>query len=382
MKKLNFVTVIQTRAMLFLTVLALTGGCTFSETKPQASGKAGTITLMTWNLNNLFDGVEDGTEYDEYRKSAGWSEEKYRGRLNTIKDAISRIEPKPDLIVFQEVENLTILDDIAGSLSGFAWSHFANNPEAALGIGIISRLPLTEARVHSITIQTDTTPRPVLEVRVQTVKGESAEQTEPEQTDIVVFACHWKSKLGEASVTENNRKSSARVILRRIRELWETEPELGVIITGDLNENYDEFYRQNGDVISALLPDDPYCAQITGCSTADGEADAEMQKDFLVLSRNKPPVPVNFPQGTVVLFSPWMKELENGSYFYKHAWETIDHFLVSRQFFNMSALEYERTVIVNIQPFTNYSGIPVSYNPKTGLGLSDHLPLLLVLKLL
>lgn len=373
MKKLNFVTVNQMFLMLLLAALVLAEGCTISETKPQAPGNTGTLTLMTWNLNNLFDGVEDGTEYDEYRKSAGWSQEKYRGRLNNITDAISRIEPRPDLIVFQEVENLKILDDIAGSMSGFAWRRFADNPEAALGIGIISRLPLTETRVHSITVKTDTTPRPVLEVRVQ---------TDTEQTGIVVFACHWKSKLGEASVTENNRKSSARVILRRIRELWESEPELGVIIMGDLNENHDEFYRQNGDVISALLPDDPYCARITGCSVADGLTDAETQKDFLVLSRNKPPVPVNFPQETVVLFSPWMLELENGSYFYKYAWETIDHILVSRQFFNMSALEYERTIIVDIQPFTNYAGIPVSYNPKTGLGLSDHLPLMLVLKLL
>ncbi|MDR1868393.1 MAG: endonuclease/exonuclease/phosphatase family protein, partial [Treponema sp.] len=175
------------------------------------------------------------------------------------------------------------------------------------------------------------------------------------------------------------RRASARVILRRIRELWENEPELGVIVAGDLNENHDEFFRQNAEIISALLPDDPFSAQLTGCVGADGE-DPSRQKDFIILSKNKPPEPVNFPDGSIVLFSPWLKDIEDGSYYYKNDWETIDHFLISKQFFNNSGLEYERALAANFQPFTNAAGTPVSYNQRTGTGLSDHLPLLLTLK--
>jgi endonuclease/exonuclease/phosphatase family metal-dependent hydrolase len=321
---------------------------------------------MTWNVNNLFDGNDDGTEHPEYRQAAGWSAEKYLGRLNAISAALSKVEPPPDIITVQEVESLGILDDIAGSLTGYSWIHFANNPDAPLGLGIISRFPLSETKVHSITIGDNTTPRPILETRVLA-----------KEREFVIFACHWKSKIGNAEVTENTRKASARVILRRIRELWRDEPELGVIISGDLNENHDEFYKQDAPMISALLPDDAYCAQLTGC--AEGENGSSLQKDFIIISENKPPKPVHFPEESIALFSPWMQDIQNGSYYYKNNWETIDHFLISGHFFNNSGLNYEKTEVIDCQPFA-VEGLPVSYNARTGSGFSDHLPLLLTLK--
>jgi len=357
------------RVFLWAGLLVL-AGCAISETKPEEKPvETGTLTLMTWNVNNLFDGKDNGFEYDEYLQSAGWSTEKYQGRVNAISSAIGRIEPMPDIMMFQEIESLKIIEDLARSISGgHTWSFFANNPGAVLGVGILSRIPLADTMVHSITIGSETTPRPVLEARIQAAEGE-----------FVIFVCHWKSKLGGDDVTENVRRASARVILRRIRELWEEEPELGVIVAGDLNENHDEFFRQNSSYVSALLPDDPYCVQLTGCRRPDGEEDAGKQKDFIVISKNKPPLPVHFPKGSVVLFSPWLRDLENGSYFYKYDWETIDHFLISGQFFNNDGWEYVKAATADFQPFVNASGVPTSYNVRTGSGLSDHLPLLLKL---
>ena len=342
-------------------------GCINSETKAGGSSVIPrTITLMTWNVQNLFDGIDNGFEYNEFLQSAGWSQEKYKGKLHNISGAIGKLNPQPDIIMLQEVESLQILEDLAETMSnGYSWSHFANKPGASLGVGIISRLPLSQTKVHSITINGETTPRPVLETRVQTEEGGFA-----------LFVCHWKSKLG-GDVTEKVRRASARVILRRIRELREKEPELGFIAAGDLNENYDEFFKQNARIVCALLPDDPYCAQLTG---ADG-ANVEKQKDFIVISKNKPPLPVHFPENTIVLFSPWIDELENGTYYYKNEWETIDHFLISGQFFDNAGWEYEKTQIADFQPFASPGGTPISYNIRTGTGLSDHLPLLLTLKL-
>ncbi|MDR0487238.1 MAG: endonuclease/exonuclease/phosphatase family protein, partial [Treponema sp.] len=295
----------------------------------------------------------------------GWTTEKYQGRVNTIASALGKVEPAPDIIIFQEVESLGILEAIASSLSGDTWSHFAGNPGAALGLGIISRYPLLESKIHSITTNGQTAPRPVLETRVQAGEGK-----------LVIFACHWKSKIGSDEVTENVRRASARVILRRIRELQKESPELGVIIAGDLNENYDEFFRQGSAAISALLPDDPYCAQLTGAGT-----DAECQKDFIVISRNSPPEAVHFSKECIVLFSPWMRDIEDGSYYYKHEWETIDHFLISGQFFTNSGWDYEKAAVANYPPFSGTDGMPIPYNMRTGAGLSDHLPLTLTLKL-
>ena len=345
---------------LFLTA-ALILSCVNSGQEAQSDSRR--ITMMTWNVHNLFDGNDDGNEYDEFLLSSGWSQEKYNGRINTISAAIGRIERQPDIFIFQEIESLRILEDLALALPGnYSWSCFAGNAGSPIGIGILSRFTLVDNKTHSIAINGETIPRPVLEAALQTEKG-----------GIVIFICHWKSKIGGDDVTENIRRASARVILRRIRELWENDPDTGIIIAGDLNENYDEFYRQGSNYISALLPDDPYCALIT---------EAE-QKDFIVISGNTPPSPDHFSQNTVTLFSPWIRELAGesaGSYYYKNNWETLDHFLVSSQFFDNSGWEYENTAIVNIEPFADSKGIPVPYNPRTGYGLSDHLPLLLTLK--
>jgi len=351
-------------------VLLIQAGCVVSE--PDVEERAPrSLTLMTWNVHNLFDGKDNGSEYNEFLESAGWSTEKYLGRINAVSAAIETLKPQPDIVLFQEIESLKILQDIALSISkDFLWSHFANNPDAALGLGILSCLPLHDARVHSITVDGNTTPRPVLETRIGAEK------------EFVIFVCHWKSKTGGDNATENVRRASARVILRRIRELWNNEPDLGIIIAGDLNENHNEFYRQNDGIIRALLPDDPYCAQLTGCVDGNGKENTGSQKDFIVISKNTPPMPVHFPKDSIVLFSPWLLGLENGSYFYRNNWETIDHFLISRHFFDNTGWEYEGAKVADDQPFTNARGVPVPYNARTGSGLSDHLPLLLTLRIM
>jgi len=349
-------------------VLLVLSGCNLIKPEKEERPQNRTITLMTWNVHSLFDGKDNGSEYNEFLESAGWSTEKYLGRINTISAAIDTLDPAPDIIILQEIESLKILEDLANSMSGnYSSRHFANISGAALGVGILSRLPLSETRVHSITVNNKTTPRPVLEARINV--NEDA---------FVVFACHWKSKLGGNDVTEDVRRASARVVLRRIRELWEGEPDIGVIVAGDLNESHDEFYRRSAKTICALLPDDPYCAELTGC--LGGKEISAVQKDFIVIGKNIPPSPVNFPQGSVVLFSPWMSFLESGSYYYKNNWETIDHFLASAHFFCDTGWKYERAEVVNNPHFANSDGIPVSYNVRTGSGISDHLPLLFILR--
>jgi len=354
MKKLYFLLVL---------VFALFG-C--SNTEPETPpDEPGILTLMTWNVHNLCDGVDDGFEYDEFKQSAGWSQEKYIGRIIAISAAIGVLKPQPDILMLEEIESNVILEDLARVLSkDYVCSHFANNPGAAMGIGILSRLPLTETKNHSIAVNGETTPRPVLEARVQTEKG-----------DIILFVCHFKSKLGDDDATESIRKSSVRVILRRIREISEEEPDTGFIIAGDLNENHDEFYRQGSKAISALIPDDPYCVKLSNVKV-------EGQKDFFIITGNKPPLPAHFPQESITLFSPWIHDLQDGSYYYKHNWETIDHFLISGHFFDNSGWEYEKVMIGNFTPFANASGIPTPYNTKTGAGLSDHFPLILTIRLL
>jgi endonuclease/exonuclease/phosphatase family metal-dependent hydrolase len=210
----------------------------------------------------------------------------------------------------------------------------------------------------------ETAPRPVLELWLQ-----------PEDAPLALFVCHWKSKLGGDDATETLRRASARIILRRIREIHSTRPDVPAVILGDLNEIYDEFYRRCGATLSALLPDDPDASDVIGGNNAG----PSRREDFLVLSGEKPPAALNFDSSMPAFYSPWGQELQQGSYYYRNEWETIDHFLLSEQCFDQRGWDFGSCQVLAQEPFVNAGGVPNAYNPRSGGGLSDHLPLMLVL---
>jgi endonuclease/exonuclease/phosphatase family metal-dependent hydrolase len=331
------------------------------------------LRILTWNVQAVFDGEDNGAEYEEYTELSGWNSEKYAGRLNSIARAIGQIESgAPDILALEEIENARVLEDLArGPLakSAYRYTYFASLPGASLGIGILSRTPFTRTLLHSFTGEDADAPRPVAEVWVR-----------PGNEDLVLLVCHWKSKLGGDEATEAQRRFSARVLLRRLREIERETPGTPVLIRGALNENHDEYDRQAGAYICALLPDDPRAAELTGLYGPGGEQASKNQRDFLVLAGNKPPRAKYFAPGTLVLYSPWNQELKDGSYFYKNQWETIDHFLINDALFDKLGWEFSACQVLNGEPFMNPRGHPNVYVPRTGAGLSDHLPLLLTVE--
>ena len=374
---------------LLLVLLLLAGSLVSCSSDGSSDNEPTAFTAALWNVQNLFDAQDNGNEYSEFRESADWNEEKYKARLTAISQAISGItrgEPSsngnsskqtfPDLIGFVEIENLGVLEDLSsGGLSkqGYNWAAFANIPGSPIGLGLMSRYPITDIRAHSITIENDTAPRPVLEIRI-----------EPKGEPLIFLLCHWKSKVGGDEATTAMRRASARVIQWRIQEIWETEPDTPIIVMGDLNENHDEYYRRLA--FSALLTDDPDAAALTTSASsapANQRFDASSAiPDYLVLSQDMPPRSRYFPDGIPAFYSPWFDDTsETGTYYFRDNWETIDHFLLSESLFTDSGWNYSGFKVVSQAPFTTSAGIPNRYNPQSGRGLSDHLPLLLFLEL-
>jgi endonuclease/exonuclease/phosphatase family metal-dependent hydrolase len=334
--------------------------------------------MATWNVQALFDGTEDGHEYNEYVDNAGWTREKYLARLNNIAHALDSLEKPPDILMLAEVENAQILEDLAGDyLKAYKYGQtfFGNNDGAALGIGVLSRFPFTQTKVHSLSNQGMVIPRPVLEVWVAV-----------EEKPLALFLCHWKSKLGGEEETEELRRSAARIIARRTADLRLETSGVPVVVMGDLNENYDEFYRRGANAVTALLPDDSGAAALVSERVKNGASGA-LCTDFLVISGEKPPAVRRFSESDgwmspAVFYSPWSSELSDGSYYYQGVWETIDHFLLNASLFDGAEWDFDSCTVITVEPFINAYGYPASYNPKTGNGLSDHVPLLLTLRLL
>jgi len=383
------------RAAMLLVLAAGYVGCEVSSEWAQRSARDNSIAIMTWNVQLLFDMVEEGMGFRDFQESGGWTREKYMGRLNVIARAIGEMERKPDIIALQEVGSAQVIADLADALSAhrYNWAHFARLPGMAMGVGLLSRYPLEGARAHAIDIDGDIIPRPILEARVNMpgrapqAFAEGADSLGMDGFSLALFVCHWKSKRGGAAETESTRRAAARVVLRRMRELAQTNPSLPVIVVGDLNVTHDEFARSGGAYLKALMPDDPGAAEFAiayffgGASADDAPPANELQRDFLVVSHSKPPEARHFPEGVLALYSPWTVEKEGGSFLFRNSWETIDHFLLSAHLFGGIGWEFYDSQALRVPPFVTAEGLPNAYNPRTGRGISDHVPLMLFLRM-
>jgi endonuclease/exonuclease/phosphatase family metal-dependent hydrolase len=315
------------------------------------TAKARTLTVLSWNAQALFDGTDDGIEYTDYRAKAGWNGDKYRSRITAVSKALERTVNGsaaggyPDVAVFIELENETVLSDLAEAApkAGYCAGYFAKRPGQALGTGVLSRYPVIKARSHGYSNNGTAIPRPVSEVWI-----------EAEDARFVILVCHWKSKLGKPEETRERRRDAARLAARLYEDIHTENPGVPVLLAGDFNQTDDEFFEDDYPIL--LTRSRPLF-------DGSGEADDWGQPE------------------TPVFYTPWGNELAGGSYYYKGDWERIDHFFLSERFFDGAGWDMDGVSTLDGAPWTDGSGIPVPYNARTGSGLSDHLPLVITLKL-
>ena len=313
------------------------------------------ISVVTWNVCNLFDSSDDGTEYAEYDPSGGtWNRDLYLTRLNNTAAVISSIQ-KRDIILLQEIENRKILEDLAEIMKkdNYRYIAAAEKGEAAVTTGLLSSFPLEEVRNHAIASTDSSFLRPVFEVKISI--GDNM---------LHIFNNHWKSKLGGAENTENERRLAASVITRRISEILENDPGAEIIIAGDLNENIDEYERTGKQYYTAIFPESSHDE-----SSPDNLVFYTYNIDETGLSGKRN-----------IFFSVW-GSLNNGSYYYRNCWETIDHFFINRNLLDNEKFRYTSCTVHSKPFFTDKNNIPVRWENFRGSGYSDHLPLVLNLRL-
>ena len=208
------------------------------------------LTVMTYNVENLFDDIDNGTEYSDYDPGEGaWSTESFHAKLANISEVLRTAGSNGvDIIALQEVESAHALDLLKDSyLNGMGYRYAVISPDegAAVRVSFLSRLPLQDVRTHRVQVKGEYPSRSLLEVRVE-FHGHS----------LVLINCHWKSKSGGARKTEEQRLAASELIVLRLKELFREDPGVNVIILGDLNENPDEFLQIQKSYQTALLPNE------------------------------------------------------------------------------------------------------------------------------
>jgi endonuclease/exonuclease/phosphatase family metal-dependent hydrolase len=322
------------------------------------------LTILTYNVENLFDDVHDGTEFPEFDPARGvWNTDLFHMRVETIAEVVRKAVPGgPDVLLLQEVENENALRVLLSSgLSGLGYNSYVIVPKKKLAanVAIASRLPLSHVRSNAVHAWRKNPVRDVIEAEIETKDG-----------TLHLFDDHWKSKAGGARATERSRLESAGIVARRIREITAGDPAAHIIVAGDMNENCDEFDRVGGSYQTALIPASdtaPVAYSASSIFLADGKTSPGIDSS-----------------GRVVLYEPWLElpRGERGSYFYQGEWETMDHILISAGLLDSRGLQYRKGGfrVLRLPFLLGPDGTPRKWTHLKGArGYSDHLPLLITL---
>ncbi|OQY37838.1 MAG: hypothetical protein B6229_07570 [Spirochaetaceae bacterium 4572_7] len=297
-------------------------------------GRGHNVKVMSWNVQNLFDGVDNGVEYSEFSVEKGyWSEELYLKRLKLLSKVI--LLNNPDIVALQEIESLKVLEDFREKYLKDYKYITSTNSSGAIQLGFMSKYPIS--RVSYIDPNNKSSKLRYL-LEVEFLIGDNK---------LIVINNHWKSKYGGGS--ENLRLLSSIALKKRIKELSGQD----LLIVGDLNESYNEYQKVNKSYTTALL----------------------FNEDGLGITlKNKGSI------GFDELYTPWPDSDFSGSYNYRGEWETIDNILINHELYNSDGFSYGSFYVDSRSMLLNNYGTPYRWDVQAQGGFSDHLPVVVLLE--
>lgn len=314
------------------------------------------LTIVSWNLQNLFDDVSDGAEYDEFDPEKGtWNSDLFYKRLGRVEEVFNVLfDEYPHIILLQEIENLNTLEILNREFlkNSYTCEILIENESSSINTALLSRIPVKSVSSVEPGYWGPLKLRPILEVHFD-LNG----------NELVLLNNHWKSKSGGSAATEEGRIMSAEVLSDRIKKLIGQNEEVMIIAAGDFNENYNEYKKVNRAYRTGLIPeieDVPpewdtsiFITSKTSGSKIDGER--------------------------LVLYSPWYDVSSSGSYAYKSQWSKIDNFFLWRTLMDGNGYEYNSFRVVKDPLLLNDYNYPSRWISYSEEGYSDHLPIQLKL---
>lgn len=311
---------------------------------------ADSLSILSYNVQNLFDDVRDGGEYYNYNPASGkWGSEMFQNKLNNLAEVIR--ETDADIIVLFEIENQNCIDSLVRfylPTRGYRYNYCLDQENSNINTAVISRIPVTRIQVHR------------LELGRSVLRNINELFFEYRGTEFEIIANHWKSKLGGNEETEAKRRLAAQTV----RRLLKNNP-LPVIVVGDLNEDLYELKKQQYRYPTALIP----LNELHRIAESD-------RGSALIFSEKKADI-----RGDI-LYSIW-NELpsEKGSYFYNSEWQKIDHIFVNEAIIDSERKpNILRCELPAYDFMINRNGKPRSFSTKTFTGISDHFPLFIELE--
>lgn len=303
----------------------------------------GDFTVAFYNVENLFDTVDDSNTHDEDFTPHGayrYSEKVYKQKLHNIATVISQLDNDnaPAMIGLAEIENKTVLEDLTSQYeleeANYKFIHYDSYDGRGIDVALLYQEEAFTVLNHKpLHIHGDGFfGRDILYVSGVV------------NTDTVhIFINHWPSRREGLRESMPKRLLTASVVKKHVDSLLEIDNYANIIVMGDFNDNpVDE------SIDSVLSARD----NITTCVKC--------------------------------LYNPWI-EIYNtgrGASVYHRKWDMFDQILISAGLADKTGLHmtsyevYDKDFIRN-----NYDGDAYPKRSFRGRqwnnGYSDHLPVLM-----
>jgi predicted extracellular nuclease len=205
-----------------------------------AQKKDQVLTLMFYNVENLFDTESDpGKEDEEFTPESDkmWDLEKYEKKLNDIAAVIKAVNKAelPEIIGLCEVENLKVLEDLVMTRDlkrgDYGIVHHESPDTRGIDCALLYnmkefRLISSEAIPVSFPFDSALTTRDILHVEGKTGDNET----------LHIFVNHWSSRWGGQKESEPKRLYCAVSLRMAVDKVMNRDPEAKIIIMGDFND--------------------------------------------------------------------------------------------------------------------------------------------------
>lgn len=301
-------------------------------------------TVLSYNVENLFDTVDDPKVPDEeFLPSAKkkWNEERYQKKLNDLAKVISGVNPQevPEIVGLMEVENRAVLEDLISThtLKNHQYGIIHKESPDYRGIDVALIYRRDAFRVISYeTLPVVFAKDPRFKTRdILHVVGKIKDQK------VHVFVNHWPSRVGGEDKTEPKRLQAARVLKRKVDEVMALDSKANIVIMGDMNDE----------------PANVSLLEILGAKSP--ETGAKLVNLMIPDDRKG-----------------------DGSYFYRGDWNMLDNMIVSREMITGKKIKIEdnKGGIYRSEwmIFTNRNGARTPnrtyVSDKYTGGVSDHFP--------
>lgn len=341
---------------LSITVILL---LTFINISAQEKKKFKIHTVAFYNLENLFDTINDPSKFDEaspiMEMNAALRAEAYKKKVQNMAGVVADIgsedtKNSPAIIGVSEVENRQVLVDLVNDPQllhkDYGIIHFDSPDARGIDVALLYQKALfrpINTSSHELIIYDDSSRKRVYTRDQLLVSGEL-------EGDLVhIIVNHWPSRSGGEARSRFKRVAAGKLNKRIIDSLQSIDPYAKIITMGDFNDN-----------------------PINDSMKKELKAKADKDKVGL--------------KGVYNPYENQFKKMGLGTTGYRDAWSLFDMILFTQPFLekDYSSFRFYKAGIFNKSYLTNkegrYKGYPLRMK-DAGLsgGYSDHFPVYIYL---